>query len=235
MRNRWRSPIGLLAALAVIALGLGVAQAKGMSGHNVVSLLSGGRGLSQSSAEPSPTAAASPRPASQTFQLTGGTVTVTCAGGVITVNDATPNAGFTVEQELKDEGAQAEVRFESATHESRLEVECAGDEIQVEELREEAVEEPAPPAPPAPATTAPPQSMTRTFNLVGGTVTVTCRGNTLTVNAAQANGGFSQEAERKDDGTVVEFRFESSTHKSRLEVGCTGGQVVVEELREEAS
>jgi hypothetical protein len=234
MGNRWRTQIGLLVALVVVVLGVGAAHAKGTPGQQVVSLLTGG-GQSQSSPEPSPTAAASAQPATQTFQLIGGTVTVTCVNGVITVNDATPNAGFTVEQELKDEGAQGEIRFVSATHESRLEVECVGDEIQVGELREEAVEEPAPPAPPAQVPPAPPQSVTRTFSLVGGTVTVTCTGNTLTVNSALPNAGFSLEEERHDEGTVVEFRFESEAHKSRLEVACSGGQVIVEELREESS
>ncbi len=231
MSNGWRSAIGLAAAVIVVALGLTGVHALNTPGHGL-SLVT-----ERSEAQPSPQLAsptATSSPTSQTFQLTGGTVTLSCANGVISIDAATPNAGFTVEQEVKDEGAQAEVRFESATHESRLEASCVGDQIQVDELREEAIEEQAPPAPPtAPPTT--PQSMTRTFNLVGGSVTVTCTGNVLTVDSATPNPGFSMVQERKDDDNTVEFRFEGNNHESRLEVSCAGGQVQVEELREENS
>jgi len=230
MSNGWRSATGLAAAIVVVALGLTGSHAFNTSGRGV-SL------FTERSDEPTPQVASSTRtasPTSHTFQLTGGMVTLSCANGVISIDAATPNDGFTVEQEVKDEGAQAEVRFESATHESRLEASCVGNQIQVNELREEAVEEPTPPAPPTAPPTAP-KSLTRTFNLVGGTVTVTCSGNVLTVDSATANPGFSMEQERKDDNNVVEFRFEGNNHESRLEVSCAGGQVQVEELREENS
>jgi hypothetical protein len=223
MNNGWRSAIGFAAAVTVVGLGLTGVHALNTPGH----------GVSLVMAHPSPQLAsptATSSPTSQTFHLTGGTVTFSCANGVISIDAATPNAGFTVEQEVKDEGARAEVRFESATHESRLEASCVGDQIRVDELREEAIEEQAPPAPP----TAPP-SMTRTFNLVGGTVTVTCTGNVLRVDSATPNPGFSMEQERKDDDNAAEFRFEGKNHESRLEVSCAGGQVQVEELREENS
>lgn len=219
-------PIVSVVAVTLVAVGLGVAHAKSLSGNQLVSL------VTQRGQTPSSTSQASPQPTSQTFQLTGGTVAVSCANGVITVAAVTPSAGFTVKEELEDQGGQLEIRFESSTHESRLEVKCEGNVIQVEELREEAIEEQAPPAQPA-QTPAP--SMTRTFNLVGGTVTVTCTGNTLTVDSAVPNPGFGIEQERQDGGTVAEFRFENDTHKSRLEVGCANGQIVVEELREESS
>ncbi len=77
--------------------------------------------------------------------------------------------------------------------------------------------------------------MTRTFNLVGGTVTVTCTGNVLTVDSATPNSGFSMEQERKADDNAVEFRFEGNNHESRLEVSCAAAQVQVEELREKNS
>src|SRR5262249_10118765 len=233
MSNRWRTPIGLFLALAVVALGLGVAQASNAAGHGVVTLLFQGR-HSQASPVASPTAGAGGQPTTQSLRPIGGTVTVTCDNGAVTVTNPTPNAGFNVEQELKAENAEVEVKFESGAHESRLEVICAGDEIQVDKLREEAVEEPVQPVPPAPATPPAPASSTRTFNLVGGTVTVTCTGNTLTVNSAVPNAGFSFEQELHDGGTVAEFRFENDMHRSRLEVGCSGGQVMVEELREES-
>ncbi len=228
MSNGWRTPIGLAAAVIAVALGLSAALAKNSPSNLVLGLVVRG-GQTHTSASPARTP--SPQATTQTFELVGGTVTVTCANGVITVNDATPKTGFTVQQELKDEGMEAEIRFESATHESRIEVECLGNQVQVEELREEAVQAPAPPVQPTPG---PPQSMTRTFNLVGGTVTVTCMGNTLTVNSAMPNPGFSMEQERKDNNMVAEFRFENDAHRSRLEVGCAAGQVMVEELREES-
>src|ERR1051326_3017674 len=211
MSKGWRSAIGLAAAVTMVALGVSGVHALNTSGHGV-SLLT-----QKSEAEPTPSTSptATSSPTSQTFQLTGGMVTLTCASGIISIDDATPNAGFTVEQEVKDEGVQAEVRFESATHESRLEATCVGDQIQVEELREEAVVEEAPPAPVATPPAAAPTS-TQTFNLVGGTVTVTCTGNVLTVDSATPNAGFSMEQERKDDNMAVEFRFESSSHESRL-------------------
>jgi hypothetical protein len=231
MNTKWRPVIGLAAAAAVVALGVTGVAAHNLSGHGVGLLTLTTEESPSPSAAPSPV---SPSPASQTFQLIGGMVTLTCTGGAISIDEATPNTGFTVEQKVED--GQAEVRFESATHESRLEATCAGDQVQVEELREEAVEAEAPetPAPPAPAP-APPQSSTRTFSLVGGTVTVTCTGNTLTVDSATPNAGFSMEQELKDDDNAVEFRFESSSHESRLEVSCANGQVQVQELREENS
>jgi len=229
MNTKWRPAIGLAAAAAVVALAV-----TGVHAHNLAAT---GVGLFKSTTDESPSPAqtspaASPGATSQTFQLIGGTVTLTCMSGAISIDDATPNAGFTVEQKV--ENGQAEVRFESATHESRLEAVCAGDKVQVEELREEAVEEAAPPAPPA-ALPAPPQSSTRTFSLVGGTVTVTCTGNVLTIDSAIPNAGFSMEQELKDDDHTAEFRFENGSHESRLEVSCASGQVQVQELREENS
>lgn len=225
MRNQWRSPIVLTLVLGIVALGVGVAHAKGFQAGHVVTLIS-----REASPERTATPSQTSQPTTQTFQLTGGTVTVTCANGVITVNDATPNAGFTVKQEVQKQGAEVEVRFESATHESRLEVSCDFDAILVEEQREEAVEQPAPAAQP----TTPPQSSSRTFALVGGTVSVTCTGNALTVNSVVPNPGFSVEEEMKDEEAQLEVRFENDAHRSRLEVGCSAGQVVVEELREES-
>ncbi|HKW71349.1 MAG TPA: hypothetical protein VJQ08_00830 [Candidatus Dormibacteraeota bacterium] len=230
MKNALRSPILLVAGLLVVMLGLGAARATTLSGNQVISVLTQrGQSHSPASAERSTPIQASPQATSQTFRLTGGIVTVTCAGGIIRVDDATPNTGFTVEQELKDGGAEAEIRFESATHKSRLEVECIGNEIRVEELREEAEVQPVPPAQQSSA-----PSMTRTFNLVGGTVTVTCTANLLTVNSAIPNAGFNVEQERKDGNQVVEFRFEGATHESRIELQCAVGQLIVEELREES-
>src|SRR5712692_326538 len=120
MSNGWRSAIGLAAAVTVVALGLTGVHALNTRGHGVSLITEKGEAQLAS-----PTTASSPT--SQTFQLAGGTVTLSCAKGVISIDTATPNAGFTVEQEVKDQGAQAEVRFESATHESRLEASCVGD------------------------------------------------------------------------------------------------------------
>jgi hypothetical protein len=108
-----------------------------------------------------------------------------------------------------------------------------------EEANEPAENENEPPAPaPAPAPpTAPPTpaaSSSQTFSLIGGTVTVTCTGNTITLNSATPNTGFSIDQEENEDGQV-EVRFRSDSHESRLQVACQNGTVVVEELREENS
>ncbi len=85
-----------------------------------------------------------------------------------------------------------------------------------------------------PAPTAGTTTTSRTFSLTGGTVSVTCTGNVITLDSAAPNTGFTVETERKDGGQRIEVRFRSETRESRLEVGCQNGQVVVEELREEA-
>jgi uncharacterized membrane protein len=83
-----------------------------------------------------PAPASTPASSMRTFSLVGGTVAVTCNGNVISITSATPNAGFTTESEQND-GGQAEVRFRSDSHESRLEVSCQNGTIVVQELREE--------------------------------------------------------------------------------------------------
>ncbi len=49
-------------------------------------------------------AAAPPITSTQTFSLIGGTVTVTCTGNVISLDSATPNAGFTIDTERNEDG-----------------------------------------------------------------------------------------------------------------------------------
>jgi cytoskeletal protein RodZ len=75
------------------------------------------------------------------------------------------------------------------------------------------------PAPPAPT------SSSRTFSLQGGTVDVTCKNNQISLYWAVPNSGFQVETEWHDSNTVLEVRFTSSTHESRIETWCSGGQV----------
>lgn len=87
---------------------------------------------------PSPTTAApQPTTTSRTFALVGGTANLSCTGGQISLNWATPNSGFWVETGSSDGGAQVEVRFRSDRHESRLEAWCAASQVQAS-VREEA-------------------------------------------------------------------------------------------------
>lgn len=86
--------------------------------------------------------------------------------------------------------------------------------------------------PPAPPSSVPTSS--RTFSLVGGTVSVTCKGSVISLDSVTPNPGFTVESEQNEEGRV-EVRFRSDNHESRLEVTCQSGQVVVEELREEES
>ncbi len=104
--------------------------------------------------------------------------------------------------------------------------EGAANEAGENEDNEEHEDEPAPP------TAAPTAS--RTFSLIGGTVSVTCTGNVISLDSATPNSGFTVETENKEEGQRIEVRFRSETHESRLEVGCQNGQVVSEEIREEA-
>jgi cytoskeletal protein RodZ len=101
------------------------------------------------------------------------------------------------------------------------------------EIENEQPAAPAPTAPPAPPTSQPTTS-TQTFALVGGTVTVTCSGNAITLNSATPNTGFTIDKEENEDGQV-EVRFRNDDHESRLQVACQNGAVVVEELREDNS
>ena len=97
-------------------------------------------------------------------------------------------------------------------------------------------EQPAPPAPTAPPAppTRQPTTSTQTFSLVGGTVMVTCTGNAIALNSATPNAGFTTDKAEIENGQV-EVRFQNDTHESRLEVTCSNGTVMVEELREESS
>lgn len=101
---------------------------------------------------------------------------------------------------------------------------------------EPAENEPAEPAEnenPAPAlTSAPPTASSRTFQLVGGTATFTCTGNTISLDSAVPAAGFSVETENEDGG--IRVRFESDSHRSEIRAGCSGGQVVAGEIREES-
>jgi outer membrane biosynthesis protein TonB len=87
---------------------------------------------------PSPTPTAATASSSQTFSLTGGTVTLSCPSfGAIMLDSASPTAGFSFEQSREDGDSTIEIRFESSSHESRLQADCAGGQVQVLELREE--------------------------------------------------------------------------------------------------
>jgi len=87
---------------------------------------------------PSPTPTSTTTVSSRTFNLTGGTVTLSCpSSGAIMLDSATPNVGFSFEQSREDGDQTIEIRFQSSSHESRLQADCAGGQVQVLELREE--------------------------------------------------------------------------------------------------
>jgi hypothetical protein len=70
--------------------------------------------------------------------------------------------------------------------------------------------------------------------MVGGTASLTCSGDRITLNWATPNSGFEVEIESSGGSSVVEVRFRSSAHESRLEAWCAGG-VVQLSIREESS
>ena len=69
-------------------------------------------------------------PADRTFALVGGTANLSCGGGQIALNWATPNPAFEVETGSSDGGSIIEVRFRSDSHESQLQAWCAGVQVQ---------------------------------------------------------------------------------------------------------
>src|SRR5712691_6080811 len=79
---------------------------------------------------PAPTQTQQPSSNTRTFALIGGATQLTCSGGSIALNWATPNSGFWVETSTENGGATIEVRFRSDSHESRLDVWCSGGRIQ---------------------------------------------------------------------------------------------------------
>lgn len=80
---------------------------------------------------------------------------------------------------------------------------------------------PARPAAPPPA----PASSPTTFNLVGGSATVSCGGGSPSLVAATPRPGYDVEHGFEDGGATLEVRFRSDTHDSRLDAWCTGGTV----------
>jgi hypothetical protein len=70
-----------------------------------------------------------------------------------------------------------------------------------------------------------PSKTSRTFSLVGGTVDVSCQNNQISLDWATPNAGFQVEIEWHDSNTVLEVRFTSSSHESRLETWCSAGQI----------
>lgn len=98
---------------------------------------------------------------------------------------------------------------------------------------------PASPPPPSPQATAPPTPSgsvgstpnpsparsSRTFTLQGGIASVSCQSNQIFLDWATPNSGFQVEVEWHNSNSVLEVRFRSDTHESRLESWCSGGQV----------
>ena len=110
--------------------------------------------------------------------------------------------------------------------------EPAETETETESQSQNNDEHPTPPPPPV-ASPAP-TSSSQTFQLVGGTVTFTCTGNVISLDSAVPAAGFSVETESEDGGQQIRVRFESDTHRSEIQAGCSGGQVVASEMREES-
>ena len=87
---------------------------------------------------------------------------------------------------------------------------------------------PAPAAPPPSTsrpTAPPPSNPTRTITAQGGTVDVSCQNGQIVLDWATPNAGFQVETEWHDSNTVLEVRFQSSSHESRVETWCSSGQI----------
>jgi cytoskeletal protein RodZ len=139
-----------------------------------------------------------------------------------------------VERHAEAQATPEAVENEAAENEATEEAnEPAEEANEPAENENEHAAPPPPTAPPAPPTSQPATS-TQTFSLTGGTVTVTCAGNAITLNSATPNAGFTIDKQENEDGQV-EVRFRNDDHESRLQVACQNGTVVVEELREDNS
>ena len=112
---------------------------------------------------------------------------------------------------------------EEAAEEQNEQAEAPEDENE----NEQEAEAPAPPAPPAAMTS-------KTFSLVGGTVTFSCTGNAISLVSAVPNSGFSVETEREDGDQEIKVKFESDAHKSEIRASCVAGQVEASEIQEES-
>ena len=82
---------------------------------------------------------------------------------------------------------------------------------------------PTPPPPPPPPSTP---ASNRTFALVGGTASFSCSGSQIGLNWATPNSGFQvDDIGTSNGGAQIEVRFRSSSHESRVQAWCAGGQV----------
>jgi len=90
---------------------------------------------------------------------------------------------------------------------------------------------PASSAQPTGSPTTRPTITRRTWQGVGGTVAVTCRGTSVSLDSAQPDSGFTIEVHERGPQRV-EVRFEGrddeSDDKSRVRAGCAGGLPVFE-------
>jgi hypothetical protein len=82
------------------------------------------------------------------------------------------------------------------------------------------------PAPPTSKPSAAPASNpTRTISAQGGTIDVSCQNGQIALDWATPNAGFQVETEWHDSNTVLEVRFTSSSHESRIQTWCSSGQI----------
>lgn len=83
-----------------------------------------------------------------------------------------------------------------------------------------------PPGPPASAAPAPaPAASPATFNMIGGTATVSCSSGQPVLAAGTPKPGFEMETGTSDGGATLEVRFKADTHESRLQAWCAAGAV----------
>jgi hypothetical protein len=81
------------------------------------------------------------------------------------------------------------------------------------------------PAPSTPTSRPPASNPTRTITAQGGTVDVSCQNGQITLDWATPNAGYQVQTEWHDSNTVLEVRFRSSSHESRIEAWCSSGQI----------
>lgn len=136
-------------------------------------------------------------------------------------------AGASHQSQLTARSSQLHAEASPEPEHQNQAVEQQKNELPEKPENEQQVVNPAP----APAAT----TSTRTFALVGGTVTFKCTGNVLSLVSATPNSGFRMEKiETEHGGQQIEVEFESATHKSEIKASCAGGQVMANEIKEES-
>ncbi len=78
---------------------------------------------------------------------------------------------------------------------------------------------------PSASSAGPSGNLVKTYIIVGGSVTVSARFENVTLLGAVPNSGFSATEEQRSDPSKVVVEFESTSHKSTIEIRLSDGEL----------